>query len=225
MVYKLVDYSKLKDGVCIAIKNLFKHHRVELSNSDKVDIPDLIKLISVKEERGLQALFLHLVFKQLEYYDADDKIKAMVLTAACYHVIESIRGTYRIFSPKPSTLFSSLTSLLNFPDDTFKIQPADQVNPFIQLERFIRQNLYEGGNPDKGYLTDNPFVIHDAPKFSILAILVTVVEKNKALQVKGIKSLESQQKTKDKPSGGYFFGWGSGSKKSSEDERPGHSFK
>lgn len=190
MAYKTVEYSTLKEGVNIAIKNLFSHHQLPLFESGQPNLNDILRLIRVKEERGLQALFLHLIASRLENDEASDEVKALILTAACYFVIERICASYQWISPKKSTLYCALTSLLNLSDTKSTIPEDDLVVLYRAIERFIGNAIYESKGRTTFYNPRNPFIVESVTKFSILELHQQIAQRLASLEDKNSTRIE-----------------------------------
>lgn len=150
MSFTLIAYDVLKLSITESIIK-----EVESKGLDPLKLEESIA--KLPSDRRIQATFL---LKTIEILDSSKNSleKARILNAATYFTHQKIAKSYNWVSPERSTFYNSLTSSLDLRKGN---QPDrdDLVDMYGPLEKFLSVNVYESGDPRKGYLKKQPFDI------------------------------------------------------------------
>ncbi|MDI1352206.1 MAG: hypothetical protein PSV35_05455 [bacterium] len=160
-MYELVAHEKLKTSIKESIKTLILHHKPD----HKVELDKLDEAVLVlPTERRVQSQVL---LKTIELTsvmktgnEVETLLQARTLNAAVYYTRAKIAESYTSRSPQNSTLYH----LLNTSLELTKTNQPDQnelVGMYSVLEKFLRQHVYKGSEPTKGYLDIQAFSIND----------------------------------------------------------------
>ncbi|MDP3268368.1 MAG: hypothetical protein Q8M40_04900 [Legionella sp.] len=152
MAYEWQPYIKLRINIFESIYTLLRHHvdsKVQYNNLSQLE-PYINKLPS---ERRMQVNILLKTMTLIDVSSLDVKEKSIILTALSYHIHQQIKNNVKykmLLSPSRSIFFQSLTTSLNLKENNEPDEDEEKMM-YEKLSVFLKTNVYNEGDPLKGY--------------------------------------------------------------------------